>query len=259
MHEKVNSSLRKEDSSLKGLIIKDLMCLRKQMSLFIGSAIGVLVVAILVLLSMKYGNLATAVDDMMSDGLCDKDIRNIVFWVMLIIMLVPTAAIGDVAVIFEQDGKSGFINVAAAMPVSITKRVTARFLLIFGLFGLSLIIDIIMSFILSCFTDFIVFSEFAGGIIAILSLLISYCSLVALFIAVFGYGHEDYASAASVFALFIAIGTAFALLANQDLNVDKLFSFIKTRSYILLAISVLVMGISYAVTLILAKRKRGVL
>ena len=53
---------------MKGLIIKDIMCLRKQLITFIYVLIAVSVISVMYVLSARYGNLALAGRQMAKTG-----------------------------------------------------------------------------------------------------------------------------------------------------------------------------------------------
>ena len=56
---------------MKGLIIKDIMCLKKQLTVFIYVIIGVVVISVMYVLSAKFGNLALAGNEMLCPA-CGK-------------------------------------------------------------------------------------------------------------------------------------------------------------------------------------------
>ena len=53
---------------MKGLIIKDIFCLRKQLKTFTFVLIGVFVLALMYVLSARFGNIAKAGADMLMDN-----------------------------------------------------------------------------------------------------------------------------------------------------------------------------------------------
>lgn len=125
---------------MKGLMIKDLMCLRKQMILFAYTVAGVLALSIMFVLSVRFGNIADANQTM----------------------------------IFRMDGKAGFSSISSILPLSVNKRVLAKYLTVFMMFGIGVVVDIVISFVLSMFTDIISFVDFFGIIISAASLMCIY-------------------------------------------------------------------------------------
>ncbi len=255
---------------MKGLMIKDLMCLRKQLILFAYTVAGVLALSIMYVLSARFGNIAAANQSMMMEtNISDIDINNISTTALILFMLIPIAMVGDVTTIFKMDGKAGFSNISSILPLSVNQRVMAKYLTIFMMFGIGVVVDIVISFVLSNLTDIISFADFFGIIISAASLMIIYGALVILFCFLFGYGKEDYAILASWAAIIITailanikkVKLIFASMSagNSD-SIDFIsdfMNFIKHRSFILFLIAVIVMAASYFVSVKIAKRKRG--
>lgn len=195
---------------MKGLMIKDLMCLRKQMILFAYTVAGVLALSIMFVLSVRFGNIADANQTMMvENNLTDMDIKNLCTTILNLFMLLPIAMVGDVTMIFRMDGKAGFTSISSILPLSVNKRVLAKYLTVFMMFGIGVVIDIVISFVLSILTDIISFADFLGIIISAASLMCIYGALVILFCFLLGYGKEDCAIVVSWAVILIT-----AILAN---------------------------------------------
>lgn len=149
---------------MRGLVIKDLLCLRKQILLFAYTVAGVLVLSVMFVLSARFGNIAAANQEMMlENNLSDIDIKNISTTALILFMLIPIATVGDVTAIFRMDGKAGFSNVSSILPLPVNKRVMAKFLTVFLLFGIGVAVDVAISFVLSILTDIISFADFSGS------------------------------------------------------------------------------------------------
>lgn len=257
---------------MKGLMIKDLMCLRKQMILFAYIVTGVLVLSVMFVLSARYGNIAAANRSMMTENnLSDINIKNLSTTALILFMLIPIAMVGDVTTIFKMDGKAGFSSISSILPLSVAKRVMAKYLTVFVMFGIGVTVDIAISFVLSELTDIISFGEFFGIIISAASLMIIYGALVILFCFLFGYGKEDFAILASWAVILITAILAnikkvksivTSISANNSDSIDFIsdfMNFLKYKYFILLAIAVIVTAVSYFVSVEIAKRKRGIL
>jgi len=258
-------------SYMKGLIIKDLMCLRKQLIIFVYVVAGVLVVSVMFVLSSRFGNLALENRKMMAEnGLSALDINHMSTQILMLFMLLPAACVGDFAKIFEEDGKAGFVKVSSVMPLSVSKRVMAKFVTVLTMSGMGAVTDLVIAFILSKLTNIISFMDFLGIIISSVSLMSIFGALVIVLCFLFGCGKEDYSR---ISALLIMI--AAAVLVNRakikaiitsirlrgDAEIDFLSDFIeyfKCKSYMLFLIAVLTVMVSYFVSVFVAKRKRGV-
>lgn len=256
---------------MKGLVIKDLMCLRKQFILFTYIVVGVLAVSVMFVLSARFGNICLANQEMMAENsLTDSDITNLSTTILMLFMLLPIASVGDYASVFEADEKAGFAKVSSVMPLPVHRRVMAKYITNLSMFGMGVMIDLVIAFVLSFLTDMISFADFFGIIISAASIMSIYSALVIILCFALGQGREDYARilsllcmlAAAVFANLSKFKQIVAATAagNGDGGVDYLddfLNFFKQRSYILFVIAALVMVISYFASVFVAKRKRG--
>ena len=257
---------------MKGLILKDLMCLRKQLTSFCFVMAGVLVASIMYVLSARFGNMAKVGQEMLNGNATQVDVRNIGSMVLVMFMLLPIASVGDMLYVFLADGKAGFGKVSATFPIPLKKRMLARFLTIYAMFGIGVAVDLLVAFLLSLLTDILNFREFFGIIISGASVMSIYSALVILFCVVLGYGKEQYAQCAALFTMMVA-----AVLANFDkvkyfvveimLHDKKMEStdfwapldFIREKGYVLFLIAAAVSVLAYCLAYRIADRKRGVI
>lgn len=255
---------------MKGLVIKDLMCLRKQGIVFMYVVIATVVLAVMFVLSSQFGNIYIGNQQMIAESqLSGVDIKNLSSMMLDFFMMLPIALVGDVATIFLYDGKAGFGNVSATLPLPIYKRVMAKYLTVLMMFGIGVGVDLVISFVLTLLTDIVTFTDFLGIILSFASVMSIYGSLTILFCLVLGYGKESYAQLASLFVMGVAAVTVnikkinlFISATDGDASlgvVNDLIEFIKHRFYILLAIAAVTMFLSYLGAVIAAKRKRGMI
>ena len=135
---------------MKGLMIKDIMCLKKQLMVFCYVIIGVLIVSVMFVLSARFGNLSVAARQMAAENnMSVLDVNNLATLALLSFMFLPFAAVGDVLFVFEEDNKAGFAKVAGALPLSVPKRVLSRYLSVFALLAIGALLDIVIAFALS--------------------------------------------------------------------------------------------------------------
>lgn len=251
---------------MKGLILKDLMCLRKQLIIFCYVVFAVFVVAVMFVLSARFGNLALAGRELQMDqGLSAFDVRSIAKTVLVLFMLLPIATVGDMANVFAEDGRAGFVKVASVLPLSVKQRVLARYITIFAMFGIGVAVDLVLAFTLSLLTDLISFTELFGIIISAASLMSIYSAFVIAFCILLGYGREQYATLLSVAMIAMAvIGCNYAkikaMLLEQGAGGELLrnfMDFISHKSYVLLIAAILMIVLSFLVSVVTAERKRG--
>lgn len=262
---------------MKGLIIKDLMCLRKQRVTYVYIVVVVLVFSIMYVLSAKYGNLAVAGQEMMAtDNMTEIDVKNLAAMALIAFMLLPIAMVGDVTSIFIADGKASFAKVSAALPLSIEKRVLAKYITIIASFGISVATDIVIALVLSQITDLISFADFFRIIISLASVLFIYYALVCAYMFVLGYGKEDHAQIASLLSMLsvvmlLNLGKVKTIIQTiiqiiiSDENaplegnpLEFMMHFVRDRSLQLFIIAIIVSVLSYTVAVLMAKRKRGI-
>ncbi|MCH5271176.1 MAG: ABC-2 transporter permease [Lachnospiraceae bacterium] len=262
---------------MKGLIIKDLMCLKKQLTVFVYVLVGVLIVSVMYVLSARYGNIARAGAEMLVENdMSEIDVKNLSSMALVFFMLLPIAVIGDMANVFEADGKAGFNKVAGAFPVPLRTRLLSRYITICALFSLGVLIDILIALVLSTLTDLISLSDFLGIIVSAASVMSIYSALVIFFCLVFGYGKEQYAQICSLGTMVLSLillqwkSVKRILTVITESNpvaaesIDSSFiwgalDFIKEKAWILFLIAATVSILSYGASLLVAERKRGVI
>ena len=259
---------------MKGLIIKDIMCLKKQLTTFVYVISGVVIISILYVLSSRFGNLAevgrTLLDE--NNNMSEIDVKNLGSMVLIMSMLIPVVSVGDMLNVFIADGKAGFFKVSASLPVSLKKRMLSRFLTIYALFAIGALVDIILALVLSALTDIMSFGSFLGIIVSSASVLSIYSALMILYCVILGYGREQYAQ---VFALLTII-LAFVIIKFKSVKFVvihvlgdgvgfdsstfwKPLDYFREKGYVFLLIALLVSIFSYSLSLNIAERKRGVI
>ncbi len=265
---------------MKGLILKDLICLRKQLIVFTYVVVSVFVIAVMFVCSVQYGNIALSERKMLADGLYGAgfSMTDIYRMILALFMLLPIASIGDMANVFEADGKAGFSKVSSVMPLSVGQRVLARYITIFVMLVIGVLVDLLIAFVLSLFTDLVSFGDFFGMILSAGSLMSIYSAIVIILCFLFGYGKEDRArivallSMALVFVLFhlektkaifmdLTMGTEDAEGPDGSLwmdTVNSLIVYIKDRFYLLVLLAIAVIVGSYSLSVVIAQKKRGV-
>ncbi len=259
---------------MKGLIIKDIMCLKKQLTTFAYIIVGVVVISILYVLSSRFGNLAKVGSALLDENnnMSQVDVKNLGSMVLVLFMLIPIVSVGDMLNVFIADGKAGFFKVSASLPVSLKKRILSRFLTIYALFGIGASVDILLALILSLLTDIMSFGSFFGIIISSASLLSIYSALVILYCVGLGYGKEQYAQVFSLLTIvlsfviikFQAVKSVFIRIFIEEQGFDsgtfwKPLEYFREKGYVFLIIALLVSAFSYCLSLYIAERKRGVI
>lgn len=250
---------------MRGLIIKDMMCLRKQRVIFIYTVVAVIVLSLMFVLSARYGNIALGNEMMIrEEQVTDIDVKNLSTMALILFMLIPIAMVGDVSTIFLEDGKAGFYSVSSIFPIPLAKRVAAKYMTVLIMFGIGVSIDLAISFALSLITDIITFADFFGIIISAASLMSVYGSLTIMFCFLLGYGKESYAQIITLLLMLLSaiipnLGKIkSAIVSGVTINGNGFMNIIKHKSYIPFFVAVAVLFVTYTASVLIAKRKRGI-
>lgn len=254
---------------MKGLILKDLMCLRKQRIIFSYLVVATLVLSVMFVLSAKFGNIYQASQEMITmDQIGGIAVDMIATEAILFFMLCPLAMAGEVTTVFVYDGRAEFGKVASSFPLTISKRVLAKFIAAFSMLFVGVVIDLLIAFVLSLMTDIVTFSEFFGIIISATSILLIYGGLAIFFCFCFGFGKESYAQGLAVILMVVTFALAnfskikqfFIAEDGSDVDIVKnAMDALKYQYYIPLFIACLVMLLSYCCSVFVANRKRGMI
>lgn len=258
---------------MKGLILKDLMCLRKQRVTYIYIVIVVFVISIMYVLSARFGNIALTEQAMAENGLSELDVKSLMSFALVVFMALPLAMVGDVSSIFMADGQAGFVNVSSVLPVSMEKRVLSRYITVSLFFGIGIVTDLFLSFVISRFTELVTFVDFCKTIITVSGGLFIYGALICFYMFVFGYGKESYAqisAATTIIAVLVLINfTKVKMVVISCFNESAEISYFNPVEavsiglkdhYLGVFISAVVTGVlSYVLSVWIAKRKRGLM
>lgn len=250
---------------MRGLLIKDFFCLKKQLINYGFIIVGVVVISIMFVLSYNFGNIHAGFAEMVDSGQnTEADIGQIARNAMLLFMLIPIACAADLSHLFTDDENASFYKVAAAFPVSIGKRVACRFMAGYLFIAIGVAVDLIMTVILSSLTDIISFGKFCGVIVTFASFILMYVSMVILLVYFLGSGKITYAN---VIPLLIGAAVCWNKLKDFMTGVndnglselyDQVTEFMFHRSYIMFIAAIIVSVAAYLASVYIAGRKRGV-
>lgn len=254
---------------MKGLLIKDFFCLKKQLINYGFIIAGVIVVSIMFVLSYNFGNIHAGFTEMIDSGQnTEASINIIASNALLLFMLIPIACTGDITNLITDDENASFYKVASTLPVSISKRVASRFIAGYLFIIIGVAVDLIMTVILTSLTDIISFGKFCGVIITFASVMMAYISLFILFVYILGKGKTTYANVLPLLiGIIICVCASFnkirAFLTDTDENAlmdlyNQTTEYMFHKSYILFIAAVIISGGAYFAAVRIAERKRGV-
>lgn len=255
---------------MKGLILKDLMCLRKRCVVFVYIVICVFVVSVMYVLSANSGNIAKAAQEMMNevDAEVVKSLSNLA---LILFMMLPPAVAGDVSPLFCADEKAEFSKLSGSFPISIEKRVLSRYITLMLILGSGMIADTVMAVVLSVLTDLISFELLFATAATMTGAVIIYASLFCAFMFIFGYGKENIAQCCSILMIIGAVIILnFKRLKNiiiaclngnvEGVNpISAVMNFMMEKYIFVILLAIVIMVGSYILSVFLSKRKRGII
>lgn len=254
---------------MKGLLIKDFFCLKKQLINYGFIIVGVIVISIMFVLSYNFGNIHAGFTELIDSGQStETGITMLAVNALLFFMLIPIACTGDITNLFTDDENASFYKVASALPVSISRRVACRFIAGYLFIAIGVAVDLILSLFLSSLTGVVSLGKFCGVIISFASIMMMYISLFILLVYVLGKGKTTYANVIPLLVgIVVYVGPNYnrlrAFLMDSDDNAlmevyHRTTEFIFNKSYILLIAAMIISGGAYFAAVRIAERKRGV-
>lgn len=259
---------------MKGLIIKDFMCLRKNAKVLIFSFVGIILLGLMILLSMRYGNIYRWNQEAIADGSANVESTEAVFsFVVMLFMAIPVMLAGEPAMLLDLDGKAGFDKVYSSLPVPIEKRVAAKYISYILFTGVSVIVDVILAVGMSFMIDFLQLQELLKIVMATASFVVIIGALTIFLIYCLGYAqciNSGVYSAIIVFGVIILLNFEktkmfFKLLfsseeqeGSADVVRGMINSFSNSSWHFLIA-AIVTLSLSLVGTIFVVKRKRGMI
>ncbi len=164
---------------MKGLYFKDFHVMKKSMRIVIPVCLGCLLLAVMMVLSMQYGNLRPEAMISISGGEI-TDIKSAIMISKLVISLVilmPGMFLIDMFSCFDSDEKAGFHKVLGFVPVSVKKVVLARYCALFTYMAGALLVSFAMIGILALFQSQIAPGELLLWVWVEVIVLVVFCSI----------------------------------------------------------------------------------
>lgn len=137
---------------MKGLILKDIYCLRTQLMTYIIVLVGSLMLGILISLSSEYGNLKMDVFMGEETTVSEDDIaayKVILGGATLLALILPLGIGYDGIRSFHMDEKANFKDVLRTLPVTPWEIVLAKFCSVYGFLLLSYLSSVLIALLIS--------------------------------------------------------------------------------------------------------------
>lgn len=257
---------------MRGLIIKDLMSLRQRLVTVVVVIAATLIFAVMFSISAKSGNLHNMIvpgpDTTEQEAEYARDVLSYVF---MMLMLLPMGTVGDtVKNMFFEDRLSGFTAVASVTPLTIGQRILSKIICFSGLYLAGAVLSIVISSVVSLFTDLVTFSQLFSIVIIGLSVCLMYTFLIFDIGIVFN-ASEMYSE---LFALLIILLAIFGLNIKNIIaliragdnmpgvaleQAKSVFTLISDKSYVFVIVTCIIGVISYFVSVAAATKKREVI
>ncbi len=177
---------------MRGLIRKDMYCLKKNLKLFFGVTVGVILISVLFILSAQYGNIAKGIEEMKAESNLGEETFYSFFQVGIwLALFIPISFLTMITECFKEDKKAGFLKYEFCMPLSNSKIVGSRYAscLLFAL--VSLAGSLLAAFFVSLASNAILFTELFGYVLCFSAALLIYMSFVMFMIYLFGAKRAD--------------------------------------------------------------------
>ena len=208
---------------MKGLIYKDIFCLKKNLKMFILVTLGIMLLSVMYVISAKHGNVADFMSkqDFGEDTMTKTLLLSMINMTLLIVINIPMAFIGNILDCFNEDKKAGFHNILFAMPLSKRKIVGSRYASIMMYMLLGFVCAGVSAVTISIVSDEYTFDEMIGTVFAFAGVNLVYMSVVIPLLYYFGSAKGE---VIIVLPIVIALICVCAFLINKFDGVpDELF------------------------------------
>lgn len=256
---------------MKGLILKDIYCLRTRIMTYVLTLVAALVIGILISLSSEYGNLtqeAFVGDDI---TVSEDDMaahKMIISGATFLAILLPLGVGFDGIMTFHMDEKANFGDVLRTMPVKPVEIVLARFSTAYGFLLTGYVSSILIALLISPVVEVFTLGEMihAGTVmtcVLAIGLGVACCALFMwkkktcdnIFIGVVLGAYAIYA------IVIVTLGDRYGDQIEAIMNafVDKVKMLFENSLAWLIPVTLLMIVICFFVSLLIVKRKgRGV-
>lgn len=253
---------------MKGLIMKDLYCLKKELRLFLGVTIGSALVSVLFLLSARYGNIADALADIQKTEMLGSDtLLSMCDMLALFVIYLPIALVGSLVECFKEDSKAGFSKVAFSMPLSCKKIVGSRYITCMLFFGVCVLSASFCNAIVSSVSDTLEFLTVLKGVFFMCAIFMIYMSLIMLLLYLLGTKRADIIQAVPILLVFCVWVIRFAVKMEELSDTEGLGAlieiinsskeFMEKQGVMIFAAALLCMCLSYFLSVKIVEKKRG--
>ncbi len=253
---------------MKGLVFKDFICLKRNFKMFLFVTLGVIAVAVMFVLSSRFGNVADMFEDYDSTDTASKSLLLAMIDLSLhSILLIPIAFVANVTDCFLADEKADFYKNLFCMPLNYNEIVGARYVTLLMYIGIGLGCSLISAISICACSETLVFKDMISAILFFGGLFLTDVCIGIPFVYLFGSKTSKIISAV-IIALVFGIGAI--IMKNKMAEYDHLpddvwmvmlfnniKDFIIKNGIIVMAVAVAILVCSYFASVLIVKKKRG--
>lgn len=254
---------------MTGLIKKDMYCLRKNLLMFLMVTVGVIVLAVMFIISSQSGNVALGISRMKAenDGMSEADFYGIFQIAIGAALFIPIAFVGVVVECFKEDRKAGFYKYMMTLPLSETKIVGSRYISLLLFTAVSVAGSCIAAVFVSLVSDYFQLTKLLSIIFTFAAVMLVYMSIVLLLLYVLGVERADFIQCAPFVVVFVAgiavMGGRMSSLPENELDgyfgklVNELSDIIAKKGILFIGIALACVAVSYIISCKMLKQRRG--
>lgn len=253
---------------MKGLIIKDLYCLKKEIRLFLGVTIGSAIVSALFLLSARCGNIADALADIQKTELIGSEmLLSLCDMLALVVIYLPIALAASLVECFKEDSKAGFSKVMLSMPVSCKKMVGSRYITCMLFFCVCFISVTFCNVLVTSVSDTLEFVLVFKGTFCACAIFMIYMSCIIFLLYLLGTKRADIIQSVPMLLVILGGTIRFAEKMEEQSDADGFVAmseminlgkeFMEKQGLKVFAVALLCMYLSYFLSVKILENKRG--
>lgn len=254
---------------MKGLVIKDLYCLKKSMKLFLLVTVGVILISVLFALSASYGNVAAVAAEMEAEGeMNSEDFFELLRLGVWLVLFIPLAFMGNVLDCFKADYEAGFSKVLFVCPVKNIQIVGARYITCFLYAGIGLAGSLASSLFVAVASERFSFGELLAVQFSLAGVLIAYMGIVMMLTYLCGAERSSIIQSGPVIAAIAVVVTLWVWkmdspsAAEQGLGIRewvvKIQYFLKANGILFFVIALVIMAVTCLASVMIVQKKRVV-
>lgn len=244
-----------------GLIYKDLCCLRKHIKMFAVWTLVVILLSILFILSMKYGNVAQ-----MIESLSEEEFFGMFQTAIWCVLIVPIASSAMIQECFKEDTKANFKKCLYALPIKEETAVFGRYMSGLTFLFMGFLGNLAASICIALATDVFKFKQLLGFSVTFLALMIVYEAFVMFVLYTVDGKKADLIQCVPLVILLVCGEVFFVKKVDKMTDeqftaflksiMDKLNDLMTNKCIWILLFALLFMGLSYIGSVFMQK-KRG--